>query len=68
MRGIFSYIYTDEAALAEENVESVLYLAQKYLLRGLYEEAIEFTGTLINASNIVQYMEIAKFFDGLEDK
>ncbi|KAH7710348.1 BTB/POZ domain-containing protein 2 [Aphelenchoides avenae] len=50
------------------DVESVLYLAQKYLLGNLYEEAIAFIGKRINATNILHYLKIAKFFDGLEDK
>ncbi|KAH7699134.1 BTB/POZ domain-containing protein 6 [Aphelenchoides avenae] len=67
-RVLLNYIYTDEATLTDDNVESVLNLSQKYLLWSLRDQAIAFIGKRINATNILHYLEIAKFFDGLEDK
>ncbi|KAH7704358.1 BTB/POZ domain containing protein, partial [Aphelenchoides avenae] len=40
-RALMKYVYTDEVEITEDNAESVIQLADKYLLAGLFGECVE---------------------------
>ncbi|KAH7702132.1 BTB/POZ domain-containing protein 6-A [Aphelenchoides avenae] len=67
-RVVLQYIYSDRADLTVDNVISVLYLSKKYLLTNLYQRAVEFALSQINASTILQFLPVSELFDELQDK
>lgn len=65
----FRYIYTDEVDITEENIESVMQLADKYLLTGLFDECTAWLQQNMTASNVcrllpvaAQHFELAKIY------
>lgn len=59
------YVYTDEADITEDNLESVLRLSDKYVLHGLFEECVEWAKKNVNASNVCQFLPVAVLFSEL---
>lgn len=64
----FRFIYTDEATLTLENVVSVLYLAKKYLVTELIEQAIAFVKQNLSAENVCEVLPLAAVFSELEER
>ncbi|KAH7721795.1 BTB/POZ domain-containing protein 6 [Aphelenchoides avenae] len=64
-RSLLRYVYTDEADITEDNLESVLRLSDKYVLHGLFEECVEWAKKNVNASNVCQFLPVAVLFSEL---
>ena len=62
------YIYTDQATLTSDNFFAVLHISHKYLLTNLYKQVVEFAGQLLNASNVLHYLQKSGIFRELREK
>lgn len=46
--------------ITEDNVESVIQLADKYLLTGLYDECVDWVKQNVTASNVCRFLPVAE--------
>ncbi|KAH7721794.1 BTB/POZ domain-containing protein 6 [Aphelenchoides avenae] len=64
-RALLRYVYTDEADITEDILESVLCLSDKYLLHGLFAECVEWAKKNMKASNVCRFLPVAELFSEL---
>lgn len=50
-----------------ENVESVLYLANKYFIDGLFRKCVQFTEEHLTPANVCRFLPAAEVFDDLRE-
>lgn len=67
-RRIYRYIYTEEADITAENVESVLVLSDKYLLNGLFAASIEWIKRNVTASNALRLLPLTELYSDLAER
>ncbi|KAH7721802.1 BTB/POZ domain-containing protein 6 [Aphelenchoides avenae] len=56
------YIYTDEVVITEDNVESVIQVADKYLLTGLLDECVKWLKENVSAANVCRFLLLGELY------
>ncbi|KAH7711049.1 BTB/POZ domain-containing protein 6 [Aphelenchoides avenae] len=64
-RAMLKYIYTDCAELTEDNIESVLSLANKYLISDLLRKSIAWVKQHVNTANVCRFLPLAEPYSDL---
>ncbi|KAH7711465.1 BTB/POZ domain-containing protein 2 [Aphelenchoides avenae] len=61
-RAMLRYIYTDEANITADNIESVVQLSDKYLLTGLFAECVEWVKQNLTAANVCRFLPLGEMY------
>ncbi|KAH7721800.1 BTB/POZ domain-containing protein 6 [Aphelenchoides avenae] len=61
-RALMKYIYMDEMDISEDNVESVIQLANKYLLTGFLEECVEWLARNLTAASVYRFLPLGELY------
>lgn len=61
------FIYTEEADITVENVESVMVLSDKYLLTDLFAASTEWIKRIVTASNVLRFLPLTELYGDLAE-
>ncbi|KAH7721804.1 BTB/POZ domain-containing protein 6 [Aphelenchoides avenae] len=62
-RALLKFIYTDEADLTDDNLASLLSLADKYLVTDLFDRCVQH----VTAANVCRFLPLAERYAGLSE-